>query len=296
MVIHYFNFIPFSKGLVYFVWLILYVSIFIDRQGFARRDIFSTPIVGNLVRRDCLPFVRPSTCNGNVAIAHYAIVWIGPTTKGVGTDDIAICIRYVNRFACGKGFVYFVWLILYVSIFIDRQGFARRDIFIAPIIGNLVSCDLLPFITPCAANGKVVFTHGTIFGIPTTKGVGTNNIAILIRYVNRFACGKGFVYFVWLSLYIGVAIDRQSNGFRNIATPFVGNAMLCHFYSLVVPFTGNHCIAITHLTVAGIGPTAKGVNADDIIIRIFFINLCFVGVGCIYCIRLTFHVVIAVCW
>ena len=72
--------------------------------------------------------------------------------------------------------------------------------------------------------------------------------------------------------------------------------MLCHFYSIIVPFTGNHCIAITHLTVAGIGPTAKGVNADDIIIRIFFINLCFVGVGCIYCIRLTFHVVIAVCW
>ena len=72
--------------------------------------------------------------------------------------------------------------------------------------------------------------------------------------------------------------------------------MLCHFYSIVVPFTGNHRIIITHLTVAGIGPTAKGVNADDIIILIFFINLCLVGIGCIYCIRLTFHVVIAICW
>ena len=160
-----------------------------------------------------------------------------------------------------------------------------------------MNCDLLPFVRPSTCNGNVAIAHFTIVWIgPTTKGVGTDDIAICIRYVNRFACGKGFVHFVWLSLYIGVAIGWQRNGFRNIATPFVGNAMLCHFYSIIVPFTGNHCIAITHLTVAGIGPTAKGVNADDIIIRIFFINLCFVGIGCIYCIRLTFHVFIAVCW
>ena len=251
------------------------------------------------MRRDWFPFVRPTTRNGNVAIAHYAIVRIGPTTKGVGTNNIAMRIRLVNRLTCSKGFVYFVRFSVNIKRFIDRQDYVcvLRDIFSTPIVGNLVRRDWFPFVRPMTRNGNVAIAHFTIVWIgPTTKGVGTNNIAILIRYVNRMACGKGFVHFVWLSLYIGVAIDRQSNRCRNIATPCVGNAMLCHFYSIIVPFTGNHCIAITHLTVAGIGPTAKGVNADDIIILIFFINLCFVGIGCIYCIRLTFHVVIAVFW
>ena len=179
---------------------------------------------------DLLPFVRPMTRNGNVAIAHFTIVWIVPTTKGVGTDDIAILIRYVNRFACGKGFVYFVWLSLYIGVAIDWQDYvcSLRDIFSAPIIGNLVICDLLPFVRPTTRNGNVAIAHYAIVWIvPTAKGVDTVDIVVVVPsgYLGIF--GVFAIHRIGLTLHVDIVINRHI--FAGwCATPAVGNTMACY--------------------------------------------------------------------